>query len=125
MGPSAQIIFGQNTLDIQRISASSTKNFWAGGSSPSVRTVSAALEPMPGNPVCNEGSFTFESCGTVYQHGIAFTFSDGITTIGCFSIGGARSNQGDSGGPIAWFSGYGPIAQGTIVALRVEVGSAG
>lgn len=96
-------------LDVQSINTpgGSSDLFWKQTSTREY--VSGNVGPTSGSSVCDEGSFGFESCGTIT--GVNVTLY-GVEDI--FIVQGANPVHGDSGGPIVWPTGFGYLAQGTI-----------
>lgn len=102
-------IASSTPLDVQSINTpgGSSDLFWKETSTREY--VSGNIGPTSGNEVCDEGSFGFESCGTIT--GVNVTLY-GVEDI--FIVQGANPVHGDSGGPIVWLTGFGYLAQGTI-----------
>ena len=106
--------YDTSTDDTQIIQTSSSDYFWKNGTSRVTLNGSAAVGN--GITVCNEGSYSFQSCGTV----VATSYGG---TSGQFLTEGSTAIEGDSGGPMVYGGGFGIIGYGTIVGSFSSMGN--
>lgn len=90
----------------------SSRIIWS-GFAPTRRYITNLISPAVGQPTCIEGSQTQGSCGVVYD--ADYEAGDTMYLIAIQS--GSNTITGDSGAPSWWASGFGPLAQGTLVGV--------
>lgn len=134
MGFSTGVNFGWKQWDTQLIRTESSTKTWTATDDRSQITQAFSTGPDDPAPLMNEGA---SSAG--WQSGfLRTTRTSHCRMIGPYAVwgdvmicnlweavpresDGCASKGGDSGGPIVWYSGYGPLAVGQIVAGNCDL----
>ncbi len=123
---------GHNDWDMQLINANggSSDLFWK--ETATREYVASAASPIYGDPVCGEGAFGLESCGTISNPNTSlclqvdpFTGTCDVVLLSAFVVQGETPTHGDSGGPMVQVANapYSYVAKGTIDADASNGGS--
>lgn len=112
-------------------SSSSDQIYIGGAASGTLRTISSALDPVPGETICVEGAATGEHCNlkikSINGSNLTFNLASGQFTPTLHNITetyastGTAVGEGDSGGPIYDYN----TASQTYVGLGTVVGGSG